>query len=131
MNGKVKFLFFCMIFVGGGAFAQKISVGAIGDNESLKFSNQYYKPHFYKLSVDKAGKKHFTGFPQTATQLPRKIAIIAPIPIISNNFYTQNFGFFCKKELQLEKVTKIPFKFRLGSVQQCDWMEGKTNAGIR
>jgi hypothetical protein len=33
--------------------------------------------------------------------------------------------------LQLEKITKIPFKLRLGSVQQCDWMEGKKNAGIR
>jgi hypothetical protein len=48
-----------------------------------------------------------------------------PIIVISSNFYTQNFGFFCKKELQLEKAIKLPLKFRLGSVDQCDWLEGK------
>ena len=51
--------------------------------------------------------------------------------VIPVNFYTQNFGFFCKKELQMERFTKLPFKFRLGNVQQCDWMEGKLNAVIR
>lgn len=50
--------------------------------------------------------------------------------VINPDYYIQNFGFFCKKELQFEKVTKVPFKFRLGSVQYCDWMEGKKSAGI-
>lgn len=51
-----------------------------------------------------------------------------PIPA---NFYVKNLGFFCKQELKFENATKIPFKFRLGSVGYCDWMEGKKNAGIR
>jgi hypothetical protein len=54
-----------------------------------------------------------------------------PFSVIPVNFYTQNFGFFCKKEVQLQKVTRLPLLFRLGSVQQCDWMEGKPNTGIR
>ena len=54
----------------------------------------------------------------------------ASFSVIHADYFTQNFGFFCKKELQLEKVTKVPFKFRLGSVQYCDWMEGKKSAGI-
>src|SRR5688572_11087521 len=44
----------------------------------------------------------------------------ASIKIISQNYYTQHFGFFCKKELALEKATKIPLRFRLGSLQQCN-----------
>ena len=38
------------------------------------------------------------------------------------------YEFFCKKEIQLEKMTGIPFKFRLGSVQQCNRLEGYPNA---
>lgn len=47
------------------------------------------------------------------------------IKLIDQAYYTQHFGFFCKKELALEKVAKIPLKIRLGSLQQCDYLEGK------
>ncbi len=47
------------------------------------------------------------------------------ITLLPQNYYTQNLSFFCRKELQFEKATKIPLRFRLGSLQQCDWLEGK------
>ena len=53
-----------------------------------------------------------------------------PKTIIPGNFYTQQLGFMCRQELKFEAITKIPFKFRLGSVQYCDWMEGKKKSGI-
>lgn len=49
---------------------------------------------------------------------------------IPANFYSCNIGFFCKEEIKLEKAVKMPVKFRLGSVQYVDWMEGKKNASI-
>jgi hypothetical protein len=48
-----------------------------------------------------------------------------PIQIIPANYYTKNLAFFCKKELQLEKITKVPFRFRLGSTDYVDQLEGK------
>lgn len=46
------------------------------------------------------------------------------------NYYCTQLGFFCKSEWKFETATKIPFKFRLGSLSYNDWMEGKKNAGI-
>ena len=45
--------------------------------------------------------------------------------IVPVDFYSCNIGFFCKKELLIEKATKIPLRFRLGSLQQCNYYEGK------
>jgi hypothetical protein len=116
MNEKVKILFFCMIFVGGSAFAQKTTPFIYID-----------KAYFVTFKKQNSGWVKPSEVTKTTTPV---FSINQPgsYPIISANFYTQNLGFFCKKELQLEKVIKLPLKFRLGTVQQCDWMEGKPNA---
>jgi len=49
----------------------------------------------------------------------------APATPLEMDYYTRHFGFFCKQELQLEKAVHIPLRFRLGSLDECNRLEGK------
>jgi hypothetical protein len=46
-------------------------------------------------------------------------------PPVSADFSTCTYGFFCREELKIEKATKMPIRFRLGSLAQCNYYEGK------
>jgi hypothetical protein len=46
--------------------------------------------------------------------------------LLPDNFATCQYGFFCKQELKLEKEIKLPIKFRLGSIEYTNWLEGKS-----
>ncbi|HWR32865.1 MAG TPA: hypothetical protein VN451_05045 [Chitinophagaceae bacterium] len=43
-------------------------------------------------------------------------------------YIKDGIGWFCKKELQLDKITHLPVRFRLGSLDYVNWMEQKPNA---
>jgi hypothetical protein len=49
--------------------------------------------------------------------------------VLSPSFYSTHLSFFCTKELQLEKITSVPFRFRLGSLDYVNYLEQKPNAG--
>lgn len=44
---------------------------------------------------------------------------------IPHNLYSSRLGFICRQEIKMDRITKVQFRFRLGSVEQCDWLEGK------
>lgn len=45
--------------------------------------------------------------------------------LLPEDYYSKNLSFFCKKELQIEKITKVPLRFRLGSLDHVNQLEGK------
>ena len=63
---------------------------------TIKDTSQW-KPNYYSLSADLK---------------------VAP------NYYTTKTGFFCNTERSVEKRTKLAVKFRLGSVEQTQKLEG-------
>jgi hypothetical protein len=99
MKYKAIFLFCCTIFAGATAFCQ----------DSAHLAPKLFPKTVNLFSLD-----------------PAPVTTQSRIYILSPNYYASHLGFFCKEEINIEKATKIPFKFRLGSVAECDWLEGKT-----
>lgn len=93
-----------MIFAATGSFSQEVGVKG--------------SANLLRDTTNKAVHR-LTGWPHRTTRLPLQTQVIAP------NFYVQQLGFFCKQEIKMDKITRVPFRFRLGSVDDCDRLEGK------
>ncbi len=116
MLQKAKFLIFCMIFAVKVASCQNLSV--------FSFSKALHQP------VKKPENKLIiNAIPVNKSSI--FINNFTIIPVVSPGFYASNLGFFCKQEIKLEKNLNVPFRFRLGSVQSCDRLEGKPNTFLQ
>jgi hypothetical protein len=51
----------------------------------------------------------------------KKISLV----VLPQNFYIKRLGFFCKKELEVQKALSLPVYFRLGSKEYVDRLEKK------
>lgn len=109
-----------MIFVVSAAFCQQSAPDMV--LFYTKSNNKLNKFDYFHTTIQK--KEGIIKFDDKADTN----VYLTPVSVISSNYYSNNFGFFCKKELLFEKATKIPFRFRLGSLQYNDYLEQKPNA---
>jgi hypothetical protein len=68
-------------------------------------------------------------------QQPRMLSPVKPLSrdslktlvfrFIPDDYYTRNLSFFCRKEWQAEKITRLPLRLRLGNLDYVNMLEGK------
>lgn len=82
-----------------------------------------------KRNLVQDGFRHFVNKEIELTQVGRPILpkILQPADLgFERDFVVRNYSFFCRQEYRLQKVTGLPLRFRLGSLEYVEQLEGKT-----
>ena len=70
----------------------------------------------------------FVSFQSAAQAVPADTLRPISIKTVPSNYATQHLGYFCRKELQLQRLTGTRVFIRLGSKEYVDYLEQKPNA---
>ena len=121
MRWQRKICFIVVCLGGNGIFLCQAQSLPVSGDKNLS----YHPIRMEKISASA------TSYARNALELspaitPRLEALPSPSRILEGNYYTRHFGFVCKKEWQFEKATHIPLRFRVGSLESCNFLEGKS-----
>jgi hypothetical protein len=79
-----------------------------------------WQSHNYK-KVQAGNGKTYPAFSMPV----RDTALFRPVFRLSAARMVETQGWFCNRELQVQKATRLPLYFRLGNKEYADRMEGK------
>jgi hypothetical protein len=120
----------CLFLCSGEIFAQQKNVEKIpvitGNFTNLTIKNGLGTSFFHpkKISVNVPQKWNNGDFRLLSNSIFNKSILVS----VEKNHYIKNLSFICRKELQIEKATNVPLRFRLGSLAYTDYLEQKPNA---
>ncbi|MEO6613708.1 MAG: hypothetical protein ABIT05_13035 [Chitinophagaceae bacterium] len=123
------FLVVFLLIQNGEIFGQKIPPNHLYIQPVLGFNDLPVSPSYKSYLI---GNKNFKKNPYwlffDGNQSPGVgFSLLANSPV-APSYYSNCLGFFCKKELQLEKITTVPLRLRLGSLDYVNYLEQKPNA---
>jgi len=122
---RINIILVVLLMLTGKIFSQEKSLpisspiyksgGSFNPKSTDYIQHAWFKGHYLKIMNAKEYNDNY---------------ITPKYPLISQNsldknFYCNNLGFFCKKEIQLERITSVPLRFRLGSLDYVNQLEGK------
>jgi hypothetical protein len=114
-------MFSCICVQGQKNYRQGLKM----DFVQLQYPNAPISPTpfvFVKNVVETSHPTPFFGLNFYISRAADPVNVLYAQP--ANLYYLQS-GFFCKREWEFEKTTHVPFRFRLGSLADCNALEGK------
>lgn len=114
------------------AFVMVLYLIAFAKKTTHAQTNQIVGKSLYELRTDTLSfptirSLRIPPFLNTVSLRPNPFSPMGPTttyqaPVL---YQVQDLAFFCRLEVKMEKASKIPVRFRLGSVDYVDYMEGK------
>ena len=123
------FLVVFLLIQNGEIFGQKNPGNPIYFQPVLGFNDLPVTTGFKNHSIGNKILKNFFSnrFFDGNQGNPGGFSLMSNSPV-APSYYSNCLGFFCKKELQLEKITAVPLRVRLGSLDYVNYLEQKPNA---